>query len=395
MEVREPADEGEIRQAWQMLSRSFGWPLADEDKFVEGLGPAERCRVAVVDGEVAAFSRLRPFGQFHGGRRVAMGGHSPVGVGPEFRGRGLGTTITTAHYDAMRERGEVLAALYPATTRLYRGAGFEIAGVWAERAFPIRSLQMLPPGGGAARPRRAKREDVAAVKDCYRRQAVSRPGWLDRPDVWWDRILEKPWDERHLYVVDGTGGSIEGYIMYRHTSAADQAFGFGIAVMDVIADDRDVALALWKLVASSSTMVRQVSVVGPPEDPLLLLLPEQDLSTRHDLRWMLRLVDAPGAMAARGFRPVSVAVDLEIDDRHCEWTRGRWRLSVEGGEGRLEPGGDGSVRIGIGALASLYSGYAAAGTLAATGMLHGATEADVAALDAAFSGPTPWMSDFF
>ena len=176
MEVRAPADEGEIRLAWQMLSRSFGWPLADEEKFVEGIGPLERCRVAVVDGEVAAFSRLRPFGQFHGGRRVAMGGHSPVGVGPEFRGRGLGTTITAAHYDAMRERGEVLAALYPATTRLYRGAGFEIAGVWSERTFPIRSLQMLPPGGGSLRPRRARREDVAAVKDCYRRCAATHPG---------------------------------------------------------------------------------------------------------------------------------------------------------------------------------------------------------------------------
>src|SRR3954451_5060065 len=127
MEVREPADEGELRLTWPMLSRSFGWALKDEDKLVDDIGPLDLFRVAIVDGDVAAFSRLRPFGQFHGGRPVAMGGHSPVGVGPEFRGRGLGTTITVAHYDAMLERGEPLAALYPATTRLYRGAGFEIA----------------------------------------------------------------------------------------------------------------------------------------------------------------------------------------------------------------------------------------------------------------------------
>src|SRR3954471_7051744 len=388
MEVREPADEGEIRLSWQMLSRSFGWPLKDEDKFVEDIGPLDRCRVAMVDREVAAFSRLRPFGQFHGGRPVAMGGHSPVAVGPEFRGRGLGTTITAAHYEAMRERGESLAALYPATTRLYRGAGFEIAGVWAERHVSTRSLQMLPPAAGGPKPRRARREDVAAVKDCYRRHAVGQPGWLDRPDVWWHRILEKPWDERHLYVIDGRDGAVDAYILYRHTRPpADRPFGFGVAVMDFVAPDREMALALWGLIASSSTMVRQVTVIGPPEDPLMFLLPEQDLMTGTEMRWMLRLVDAAGAVAARGFRGVSAHVDLEIDDRHCEWNRGRWRLSVEGGNGKLEPGGDGSVRVGIGALASLYSGYVPARTLAQAGLLRGARDADLAALDAAFTGP--------
>src|SRR4051812_10417808 len=148
MDVREPRDEGEVRAAWGVLSRSFGWPLNDDDRFVESLGPMDRCRVAVTDdGEVAAFSRLRPFGQFFGGRSVPMGGHSPVGVSPDHRGRGLGTTITAAHFPAMRERGEVLAALYPASTRLCRGAGVELAGVNAQRRFPTRNLQMLPPRG--------------------------------------------------------------------------------------------------------------------------------------------------------------------------------------------------------------------------------------------------------
>ena len=36
MDVREPRDEGEVRAAWGVLSRSFGWPLNDDDRFVDG-----------------------------------------------------------------------------------------------------------------------------------------------------------------------------------------------------------------------------------------------------------------------------------------------------------------------------------------------------------------------
>ena len=164
---------------------------------------------------------------------------------------------------------------------------------------------------------------------------------------------------------------------------------------DFVSDDVDVSLALWRLVASSATMAHDAKVVGPAEHPLLLLLPEQDVASPNQLRYMLRIVDAPAAVAARGWRPVSVAVDLELSDRFCDWNVGRWRLVVGEGEGRLERGGAGTVRLGIGAFASLFSGYSSARTLAATGLLHGAGDREIAALDLLFSGPTPWMADFF
>ena len=63
------------------------------------------------------------------------------------------------------------------------------------------------------------------------------------------------------------------------------------------------------------------------------------------------------------------------------------------GEGRLEPGGEGRVAMGLGAFASLYSGWASCAALARTGLLRGGSQADRAALDAAFGGPSPWMLD--
>jgi predicted acetyltransferase len=155
-------------------------------------------------------------------------------------------------------------------------------------------------------------------------------------------------------------------------------------------------VALWRVVGSSASQVAEVTFQGAPQDPLFLLLPEQDIRTRFDIQWMLRLVDAPGAIAARGFLPgVEIDVDVALRDRHCPWNDGRWRLVVSGGHGRLEPGGTGAVRVGVGPFASLYSGWCGASTLARTGLLTASSSRAVAALDAAFAGPTPWMPDFF
>jgi predicted acetyltransferase len=308
--------------------------------------------------------------------------------------------VTTAHFEAMRARGEVLAGLYPASTALYRGVGFGLGGVWATHRVSGERLRAIPAGSAAPLPaRRATRADLPAVYDCYAANAPAVPGWLDRPQVWWDRILADKWDDRYVYVVDNDGdaggGPILGYTAYEHTDPSSS--GYTIRAFEVVAGRADVARALWRLVGSSSTVARHVIVNGPPEHPLLLLLPEQDLEPNQQLRFMLRLVDAPGAVAARGFPPgTNVTVDLEIhDDCHCPWNDGRWRLVVADGQGILERGGTGAVGLAPPALASLWSGYAGARSLAAAGLLDGAGGSDLDALDAAFAGPTPWSVDFY
>jgi predicted acetyltransferase len=130
--------------------------------------------------------------------------------------------------------------------------------------------------------------------------------------------------------------------------------------------------------------------------PLSLVLPSPDVSLQRQRLWMLRLVDAPSAIAARGYATgMTATVALEIADDECQSNAGRFVLVVENGCGRLEPGGGGDVRIGVGALASLYSGWASTAALAGAGLLAGGSDAQRAALDAAFAGPTPWLLDEF
>jgi predicted acetyltransferase len=396
--VRAPETDDEWRECIRIAARGFNGPL--DDKAVdESLGRLHRDRgQAVFVGDLAvAWSQVRPFGQFFGGRRVPMGGYSPVVVAPEHRGHGYGSLVTAAHYPLLRERGEVIAGLYPAQTQLYRGNGFEVAGTISYRTVPSRSLQRLRPSGHVAI-RRAGVEDVPAIKDCYRRFAATQEGWLDRPEVWWaNNVL--PADklhEQHLYVVEGADGTgaLAGYLRYTHRAV--KPFGYTIEVHELCAEDPDVAIAFWRLVGSSSTQAEQVQVEGAPEHPLLLLLPDQDLKTTNEIRWMLRVIDAPGAIAARGFQPaVRATVDLELTDRQCDWNGGRWRLAVEDGAGVLEKGGDGDVALTINALSTLYSGYGSPTVLRQTGLISGGSARGLADLAAIFSGPTPSIADFY
>jgi predicted acetyltransferase len=294
----------------------------------------------------------------------------------------------------MRERGEVIASLYPAQTQLYRGVGFELGGVYAARRLPTRSLHALRPAGDVA-VRRATADDLDAIKACYRRFASTQEGWLDRPDVWWERLVPaaKVGASQHVYVVDGASG-IDAYIRYAHRSKGQ--LGYDIEVEEVCASEPASMLALWRLVGSSSTQAESVRVAGPAEHPLLLLLGDQDLKTTVEIRWMTRVVDAAGAIAQRGFdEAVSCTVDLDVADRQCDWNQGRWRLTVEGGKGELAKGGDGDVSLSVNALSALYTGYASATTLRQTGSINRGEAASLAKLTAAFAGPTPSIADFF
>lgn len=335
-------------------------------------------------------------GQFFGGARVPMGGVAGVAVRPDWRGRGVGGRLMRAQLELLRERGDAVSTLFPATTSLYRRYGWEIAGARPARTVATRTLAELPPPDGEVTVEQVGTEALPEVVAVYGRVAPTRDGHLDRSEARWRRQLAELDTQPEHLVLARTGGRATGYLHYRRTETEGHA-PHALRVTELVAATRDAELALWAVLARSASVADTVTYQSPPEDPLLLLLPEQDLRlVAGDWRWMTRLVDAPAAVAARGYPEVApVEVPLEIADELAPWNAGRWVLSVRDGRGKLDPGGDGRVRADIGALASLYTGWARPHDLARLRRLEGATEADLAALDRAFRGPTPWMLEFF
>jgi len=130
-----------------------------------------------------------------------------------------------------------------------------------------------------------------------------------------------------------------------------------------------------------------------------------------DLDVAFRLLDAPAAIAARGFPATDLAVPLRITDEQCPANAGRWQLTVRAGKAQLirttrgsrpaesspstpgRPGDEPPLALGARGLAALYAGTPVA-TLRRTALATGGTPEADAALDAAFAA-TPYMLDSF
>jgi anti-sigma factor RsiW len=98
----------------------------------------------------------------------------------------------------------------------------------------------------------------------------------------------------------------------------------------------------------------------------------------HDVNnhpWMLRVIDLPAAVAARGWPAAELlrpfAVDIEVVDEQAPWHAGRHRVVIEDGQVRCEPGGIGAVRLSARALGPWFAGSADTPALRRAGLIHG------------------------
>lgn len=391
------ATDDDLDGIWEVFRLGFGLRAAERDRWMPLVDP-ERCLVVEGNrGEIAAASNIRTFGQWFGRRAVKLGGYSPVAVLPEHRGRGLGQAVTSGHFEDMRRRGEVIAGLFPASVEMYRKVGFEVAGSYVRRRIPAAHLAALAPAPSID-VRRGTENDLDAVVRCHNRFAGRIDGALVRDHGMWAMRMPEDLDGLELYVVDAPErpGEVDGYGAYRMTGARPP-YDYSITVSEVIAADGETLRALWRVVGSSGTQAPDVFVVGPGEDPLFLLLGQSDpAAVKSEIRWMLRLVDAAGAVAARGWNPaVTGRAHIDVTDRHAPWNHGRWVLEVADGEGRLTPGGNGTLQLDIAALSSWWAGYASARTLANVGAVVATDANALAVLDGIGAGSPPSLVDFY
>ena len=389
--------EDDVDAALAIRAQAFASRMSDTDRAKLAAHIARGVTLGVdLRGELAGLLAIRAMGQFFGGHSVPMGGVASVAVKVEHRSMGVASALLNAAIERMHVDGQVLSTLHPATTRFYRRAGWELGGGFPVRTVATRALTTLP-RGEPARLRSGTSADYPALAACYRRVAPARTGWLDRPDWYWphEYVRGEPGTAgEHLVVFDGSDGGVDGFARYR-LHGGGLSPGYTIEVSELAAIDAAAEVTLWRAIGSFAMQADTVAIIGGSADRLVLLLDEQDVAERQAADWMTRLVDAPGAIAARGYpSAVSAAVHLELRDGLAPWNDGRWVFEVSDGEGTLSRGGTGAVRLGVHGLSGLYTGHLSADDLEGIGALVGAAE-DYAALDAIFAGPRPAMIDYF
>jgi predicted acetyltransferase len=393
-----PADDLEVEV--DLARRSFGpvTEAARPRRLAEASAAAEGGRYfAAFDGPqavgVALFHDMR---QWWHGRAVRMAGVGGVKVAPEQRGRGTGRTLVTEMLRVITDRGYPLSVLYPATAPLYRSLGWEQAGGLYQAVIPARSLASLLPPDGPAQPlpappglRRAGPDDaddvvavISAVHESARHRgpatfdaATVRSRWLTNEDIFCylaaDGFLAYGWREEHRDML----------------------------VRVALAGSADTTRALWSTVGSHAPLAKEVRAVVSPDEPLAWLTREPDLGLASRWLWMLRVIDAPAAIAGRGFPAAAgLAVELRIDDAQLPANAGHWTLEVSGGKGALTRAGSpvsgaGLLRLGARGFAALYGGTPMA-TLRRAGLAAGGSASTDDALDTAFAGQAFMLSVF-
>jgi predicted acetyltransferase len=339
-------------------------------------------------------SRLVAMARFHDllqcwhGRAVPMAGVAGVAVAPEERGRGVGRQLVTALLETVADRGYPLAVLFPSTFPIYRSLGWEVAGTSYEAVFPAHGLRPLASTREAVSGvRRAGPGDVQQVREIIRRvHTVARDCGPSVPD---EATLRSELDDPQQYSY--LAG--DGVLSYTWHEGHDELF-----VHRAVAASEPATRALWAIVASNCWLADTVRARLAPADPLWWLPgePVADIVDHDD--WMLRVVDAPAAVAARGFPlAADLTLPLHITDGIRPANAGWWQLKVSGGRGSLtragEPAAEQPLALGARGLAALYAGTPAA-TLRRAGLAEGGGETGDALLDSAFGG-TPYHLDRF
>ena len=412
----------------ELGERAFGVYTAGQRaswKYVAGVRARQGLFLgAFADGRPAGAAIIHDLRQWWVGREVPCAGIASVKVAPELRGRGIGRLLMTTVLETAADRGYPLSALFPATMPIYRSLGWELAGGKYQATVPARSLwtlaapdkhaargtqaapatavggradadhtaQAAPARAASAEVRRAGPEDAAQITAIIGRahQAAGDAGGLT-----WDEGPFRQWLARpdlYSYLAGN-----DGFAAYRW--GGDGPHG-ELFVERVHALTPEALRALWSVIASHSSVARTVTALTAPNDPFWWLTAERDATITKRAMWMLRVIDAPAAIAARGFPPaVAAALPLQINDSARPANSGSWQLEVADGKGALtpvaSPGTSGAAPLSLGArgLGALYAGTPVA-TLRLAGLAAGGAPDADAALDAAFAATAYMVDDF-
>lgn len=378
------AREADLEGLTALMHTTFGVAEEASRRWIEASG-LEHWRVLEQASGVQAAAVFIPMGQWFGGRPVSMTGLAGVAVSPVGRGRGTGQHLMGSILGELHREGVALSALYGSTTSFYRRCGYGRAGARYLAEVDVRGLRHR---GGPLEVRELDEvEPARALQATVREHAALRRG----PYMWYRIRFPRGQTARGFGFFGPDGLEGYAYVVY----AGSGVEGRSLEVSDLLLTTPDAVQAFLGFVAGHRALIETARWPSPACSPLLLALEERwSYRLFLDEHWLLRVVSLPQALEQRGYPAALVEeLHLEISDELLPDNAGRWILRVAEGEGRVERGGQGDLRLGIAGFASLYTGFATARQL----WLAGEAEGDQDLLTRAeevFQGE-PLMTDFF
>jgi predicted acetyltransferase len=369
----------------RMGTLAFGGSVADWKKYYVESPRVDLDLVYVLeeDGGVRATATVLPLEVFVAGRPAPMGGVAAVATDPAYRRRGYAGELMRVILRAMRERGMHLSMLNPFAHAFYRAYGWELAG--EAIAYTLKPTD-LPTSSEQKRVRAYEEEDLPRVMALLEEVASGYPCCVRRGEGRWREVLARnDWGA----AVYERQGCLEGYILYRMSDwMEDREPHRTLTVQDLVWGTTEAREALISFLAAQDPLVFEIKHHTPRGEPLHPYLRSSYVKAEIEPEFMLRLVDAEGALGLLDGE-IDGPLVLEVSDDVIEENAGEYTV----GKGEVVRGAEVAERVTLDVrqLAQLYAGYLPARQLARHGLIESGSPEALVLLEALFPVGDPWV----
>ena len=387
--VLTPADTPAAR----LLGReAFGMPDADrpDEDPPDGSpwpGPGSHALGTLTGDELAARAVALELGTWFAGRELRTCGVAGMTVAAEHRGQGLTHPLLAELLLAARDRGEVIATLFATAPGIYRRLGFETISTVDQVQVPITSAAAVR-RGEPVRLRRATIADAPALREAYRDWARARHGALTRTGAAVERTDEELiGDQDAVTLAVSASGEVLGYASWDRGTLSERT----LTVTELLACSPHAYRALWRMFGAFAMKVDRVLLHAPAGDVARSFLPAKHWQVVAQEPYMLRVLDLPAALAARGGHG-SGRVRLTVTGDELGLVNGTFQITADGGELSCEPSApaaDGPV-LTAGGLSLAVTGAFSSVDLRAAGHLTGGDAGTDQTLEELLHAP-PWQ----
>lgn len=402
VEIR-PARQEEMGDMGTIGGYVYGGSFGDgPDNVIATANRPEWSLCAFVDGEMVATFVTIPFTMRAVGKAVALGGIGTVGTKPQFRRKGLLRRLMTKAIHDMRDREQVVAALWASQAAIYQRYQFAMTSV--DRSYEIDTADIGFHDGNDG----TSEVVMTPVERCfdelksiYRENVARRICYLHRSSQLWrlNFLDERPEDGPvNAAICRNAGGAGEGYVIYtlRAGKVAHRSRPQQIKIRELVSLNTNAYRSIWRFIASHDLVGSVRWNNAPIDDPAPeLFIEPRLLHVRENEGMWFRMIDVERALEQRGYLE-SGELRLAVQDQLAPWNQNTFDLSASpDGARATATQASPDLTLSVKALASLYTGFRSASTLSSWGLIEGDSD-KVALADRLFRTPhMPHCPDHF
>lgn len=326
--IRE-AGAQDAEAVWQLGNEAFAGLAHPPPAYPEPV-PAG-CSVLVTcdaSGRVVGKCRDRQFDSWWNGQVVPIAGVAGVVVAAEHRGAGAMRPMIRELLRRARERGAVLSTLFPSAPGIYRGLGYEAVCAWDTVELPTIDLADVRTDATVSL-RRARLDDVPAIRDLYARWASRFDGPLVREGGNFPASDgELPSSCTGITLAEDSAG-LQGYAAWQRRGSYSS--DGRLELEELVALTAGALHNLLASLGSNHSVARTIRRVVNGPDPIAAALPQSRGITIRQSPYMLALLDVPAALQILAGRRFDAELSFTVTGHPLDDDTA-YRLIVRDGE---------------------------------------------------------------